>query len=87
MLCGATCQLWLPLMLEAPRPPIIAADVASAVLHSGKSLKHVGKPDKHPKLGRKVLDVEHSRRSTSQYHTNSTARQLHDLILEYSTHK
>ena len=54
----------------------VGAGVASAAFHSGRSLKDVGKVDKHPTLGRRALETQRSRRPTSQYLTNSTASQL-----------
>lgn len=52
----------------------LTASVASAALHSGRSLKHVRKADKPRKIQQRAAPVKtHDRRSATQYLTNSTA--------------
>ncbi|KAH7419946.1 Alpha/Beta hydrolase protein [Cadophora sp. MPI-SDFR-AT-0126] len=53
----------------------LTASVASAALHSGRSLKHVGKADKPRKIRQRASPVKtHDRRSATQYLTDSTAK-------------
>lgn len=50
-----------------------AASLVSAAQHSGRSLKHVGKTDKHPKLARREQPTQQRREQTFPYLTNITA--------------
>lgn len=52
----------------------LTASVASAVLHSGRNLKHVGKADKLRKIQQRAAPVKtHDRRGATRYLTESTA--------------
>jgi carboxypeptidase D len=62
----------------------IAAGVASAAHHSGRSLKHVGKADKPRNHARREQPQgqQQTRRSTDQYLTNSTSSKNFDPNLK-----
>ncbi|KAF8852153.1 alpha/beta-hydrolase [Acephala macrosclerotiorum] len=53
----------------------VSANLASAAQHSRRSLQHVGKKDKFPKLGRREVPQLHQRRDdSSAFLTNATAK-------------
>jgi len=61
---------------------LIGAGVASAAQHSGRSLRHVGKEDKHHRLGRRQPVVPPQRlSSSSQYLTDASESQYSVLVL------
>lgn len=52
----------------------VTAGLASAAQHSGRSLKHVGKADKQPRLGRRELQVQQRRDDSFAYLNNATSK-------------
>ncbi|KUJ11815.1 alpha/beta-hydrolase [Mollisia scopiformis] len=52
----------------------VATTLVSAAQHSGRSLKHVGKADKHPSLGRREQHVQQRRADSFGYLTNTTTK-------------